>query len=497
MIKMKKMCIALAMLGMSSLAFGAQVEFTGAGADNLWSNSDNWGSWPIALTDTPRFDTADTVCIIDQDTGEYASFILSKNGPQGSVLQYDHEVTTASNGFINIGRGTGADGLYHIYNGLMRAKLLDIPKNNGIGTLLVMGGLVDVQNLNLLDPADGTSLIDVRGGVIQVLDASGDITDGLKDHRDAGRIIGYGGAPGASVDVIYNADINLCTITANSGLSEYPANGTNGVDIITSNFTWTTPLSHAGLTKNVYFGEKADLAYPDLTDPNGASPDFWAARFTTRDWVANPNLPVAELGDTDDSIPVSLVAFKDYYCQIDYVDPGDPNAVISYLFSFDTQPVPPTVNAGYNQMSFLDGGSRIFDLAGSVSAGVPTWTVESALTPNDSPGGAVAIDPNTYSFVGGDFNQVDSQFEVTVSGKYTLILDALSSGLTSEFPDSVVLFVRDTACEITVISPNYITLAGDTNDDCMVDLIDVSNVAATWMQNIAITETLIVIPEEE
>ena len=280
----KLMCLVLGMFVMGSAAFGAtQVVFTDADpADHYWSTAGNWATdpagWDVGNT-TPVFSSDGTVCIVDVSSGPYSSTILSKFGPQGNVVQFDN--TYQMGAWANIGRqnASGADGVYQIYGGslicdgaLSVPNVADTSSGDAKATLLVMGGLVEASNLeiaeNRTDLAHIDALVDVRGGKIIT---DGDDTADLQPQINAGQLIAYGGAPGATIVMDYDVTTpGSTTIVALSGLNESPANRARGVAPGSVNLTWTTPAdpNFAGLNKYVYFGEKADLNWSDLNDPN-------------------------------------------------------------------------------------------------------------------------------------------------------------------------------------------------------------------------------------
>ena len=202
-----------------------------------------------------------------------------------------------------------------------------------------------------------------------------------------------------------------------------------------------------------------------------------------------PRDSLADLPDEDDTNGDGIIG-------------GPPVLVDTHIFEFDTFNQQPVVDAGNNLYSFLDGGPRTVTLDGTLEAddgrpvvAAPVWSVVSALSPfEDVPdGGEASVIPSaSYSFV--DPGLWNAQFQMSLEGDYVLQLVGDDTELQS-VPQTMIVFLRDTACDATVIFPGYEALSGDFDQNCVVDLNDFASLASAWLSENAMDDTTEYIPE--
>ena len=177
-----------------------------------------------------------------------------------------------------------------------------------------------------------------------------------------------------------------------------------------------------------------------------------------------------------ESVAWTLVTDKEYYWRIDVYDTSspEPQPVVGEVFHFSTGNQAPVVNAGVDEITWLESGSATVDLLGTVTDdGLPgpytvLWTVESV------PSGATAnISPPSA-------DQLDVSVTVDTVGDYTLKLTADDGEKTGD--DILVISVYTDNCEASKAS-GITLLKGDINEDCDVNLADLAELAADWLKS--------------
>lgn len=153
--------------------------------------------------------------------------------------------------------------------------------------------------------------------------------------------------------------------------------------------------------------------------------------------------------------------------------------MLSPIFTFNTHNKPPIVNAGDDVVTWLDNGLRVVQLHGIVSddgAPGPTtllWTV--IAEPNE-------LNPAQIS----DPLTANPTVTVKEPGSYTLQLEANDGEFITTDTMQIVLYAD--SCEHAQNQEGFEWLAGDINHDCKVDLLDVANLALTWLEKNYTTE---------
>jgi hypothetical protein len=146
------------------------------------------------------------------------------------------------------------------------------------------------------------------------------------------------------------------------------------------------------------------------------------------------------------------------------------------IFRFNTFNQPPFVNAGDDVATWLDNGLMVVQLDGVVSDEGPNtllWTV--IAEPNE-------LNPAQIS----DPHVANPTVTVRELGSYTLQLEASDGEFTAT--DTMQIVVYADSCEHAQKQGGFAWLAGDINHDCKIDLLDLADMAASWLQNNYSTE---------
>jgi hypothetical protein len=200
----------------------------------------------------------------------------------------------------------------------------------------------------------------------------------------------------------------------------------------------------------------------------------------------NPNVeanPKVVLGQTVESVSVSLVPDTTYYWALDLYDSSfsatDP-FYLSPIFTFNTMNMAPVVDAGDDIATWLADGPRIVQLNGTASDedGRPgpttfTWTV--IAEPNE-------LNPAQIS----DSLVANPTVTVKEPGLYTLQLEASDGELTTV--DTMDIAVYADACQHASHQEGFEWIPGDINHDCIVDELDQAIMLEHWLESNYSTE---------
>jgi len=559
----KLLCFVV-VLSFAGAAFAGQ-GYSDGGDDHSACNPDNWDMGEVPddcvthpSSVVPQWHTDaqmmidDTICVIG-DGCSIASFSFHpgvENGVRNCFQMLDGGSLCVGDWGINLGRGgngpedDGTHGKLFMSGGQIDTALIEIPGHwnhasnpimNGtlvmqdgviyagwinmspniyaIGNLMLYGGVIDAEWLEM-DSA--TASIEVGGGVLIVNE---DDTTDFQQYIDDGWITP---APGYStLQLDYDVtNPGRTTLRAVSDMDPSPADHSQVGEGSVTALTWIMPtprIPGGTVSCDVYFGSPEDRKWSSLDDPNDPSAEaaYWAAGGADGDWIPSEiGLPLLESDNTTGSAAVTVAADEYYSWKVVVIDKdsggeSDPNVPdLSYVFEFDTTNQRPVVEAGNNLYSFLDGGPRTITLDGTLVEddgvpieAVPTWSVLTAQTPFED-GPQTTIPSASYSFVGSP-SQWNAQIQMSIDGDYTMQLDADDTDLQA-VPDTMIIFLRDTACEATQIYPGYDdpeapgdlkALDGDLNEDCEVKLSDFALLASEWLLDAAMDDTTEYIPE--
>ena len=233
------------------------------------------------------------------------------------------------------------------------------------------------------------------------------------------------------------------------------------------------------------------VAFPTgTTDPNWINP---ASILQT--WTIGADIAPAD-GDVDpDSQQVvpaaSLNPDSVYFWKVDeYVTgavpaPTDPNNILGNTWSFQTDTVAPTVEAGDSVVTWLENGSSTVNLNGTVTYVSPAVEDFTLWSVYNSPS-AIPGDPNVSI---ANTGVIDTAATFTRTGQFALELYAKDSA-GAEASDRVEVTVYADSCVAAQNNPNNPTLGLSTydfNSDCLVNLDDFALFAAAWLNDRRLT----------
>jgi len=240
----------------------------------------------------------------------------------------------------------------------------------------------------------------------------------------------------------------------------------NNIKVLISEYdvlSWTNPepnLPGGVVTCDVYFGDK---------EPNALLPHY--------------GLPLLAAGISGNSVPMpALSVYKTYYWVVDTYDTSrDPEYVQGKVWTFLADNSAPQVDAGATIYAYLTDGTVTVTMAPSVSDdGRPDppgkYTVLWEVTVEDPD---VVINSPTIE---------TTTVTITRTGSFVLKLTVNDGQLSNS--DLVTINVYADACQAAHAVPGYSRPAGDINDDCEVDLIDLAQLAADWLESTALVSPL-------
>jgi|GEM_PF-4054535 len=185
----------------------------------------------------------------------------------------------------------------------------------------------------------------------------------------------------------------------------------------------------------------------------------------------DPNWTKVATGITTSTASLGAVAMGNtYYWKVDSIDSGTGVTTASQIWHVIVDDVPPTVDIGANQVTWLVSGTRTVSLT-------PTVT-----DPDTAPGSL------TYSWtqLAGPTATIvspsskDTNVIMTQTGPYWFQLAV--SDASSTVNDVVKVEVFNTACAASKAVPGYVAQTTDYNDDCSVTFRDFAGMAGNWAE---------------
>ena len=467
----KKLICLVSFVLVLSLVGGVQaanVFWTDAGPDSLWSTPENWdtGTLPTSA-DLVRINSLPGPTVANE--GAVANAILV--GPEGNTgaLTIDGGILTTQS-WVPFGHG-GGDGKLNMISGTFNIGNNFWPgSNGGTGTVNMTGGIITCTNFQI--PNEGTGHVDLHGGTISTgnfgmktsgkmdvttgtLTISGDRLSLVQGYIDSSLITAYGGNGTPQVD--YNVtNEGRTTLKATSFLNPNPADA-GSVSAGDVELSWTLPdpcVPGQPVAVDVYFTD--DLALlENFTDP--AAIQVVSKRNVT-------------------SVVVQTKAKTQYYWAVDtYIgDPNDP--MFGPIFSFYSDNQPPQVDAGADVVTWLQDGVRVGNLDATVTdedASVTQWWT-------------VVSEPNEGNAVIGIMTAEDTTVTLAAVGEYVLQLEAFDGEYTAS--DTVTINVYGNRCEAAQSLPDYEPFPGDVNGDCVFDQLDLDILNEDWLKDNSMTE---------
>ena len=452
----------------------AVVNWTGNGADDLWSTPENWSTGAVPTAgDKARIEAAPGARIVKEGAVALDSWV---GAAQSGDLTVDGGTLT-TNSFIVVARQASAEGTLNMISGAIEAGGNLYVGHTGVGTVNMTGGIITSPTIVL--PHNGAGHVNLHGGILgagtlnmkQVagteivgtmdvgagtLILNGNDLAAVQGYIDNGWITAYEGQGTLNLD--YDDVADQTTLTALHTLTPFPTDR-SAVAAGAVELSWTLPdplVPGEPVAVDVYFTDDLE-ALQMFTDPAA--------------------IQVVNQQDVT-SVVVQAQPKTRYYWAVDtYVgDPNDP--MLGSIFSFVADNLPPEVDAGANAVTWLVDGVMTKTLDATVTddeAYTVLWTLVSE--PND---------PNSPDAVIGDPSAEDTSIILSAYGEYVVQLEASDGEYSGS--DTVTINVYHDGCEAARSLPDYVPFPGDLNGDCIVDDLDLAILQEDWLQDNSLTE---------
>lgn len=453
-------------LGVASIANATAPNWacwTDLGGDNLWTTVQNWD---VGIVPTGPL---------------YNAYMYGYVSP-GAVALVDSTVDANIVDFV-------------IFNTVGDTMTLQVTGGSFTATGLLKVGNDSVANV-------GTAIVDVDGGVMTVDDAKVGTHDLGKIDISGGqfttnRSLNLAMAAGGTGQVIVSG--GTLNVVGTGGVGFYLANGGDASLTMsggTVNTTWLSAAEGGGtavwtMTDGIFnASETVLLGFLGAAQLNLLGGVINCNNFGMA-WGGGPavrsvNIEVGTLiinGDKRATIQTYInngwiKAYGGARAVVN--DYGNINAGKTTVRAATAGNAAPDVNAGADVYTWLNGGTRSVTLAGTLTDdGVPVastvkWTIVSQPDEVNEPA-TFTPDPAT---------DLDSVITMTALGTYVLQLEAYDTELTDV--DTMTINVYANACEAAKAKPEYATLDGDINDDCVVNFVDFALLAENWLKSSAL-----------
>jgi len=477
----KLICLAsfVLVLGLALDVQAANVNWTGNGADDLWSTPENWSTGaPPTTADRFRMITVPGGPTIVNEGA------IANDGWIGAPLEGDENAyltvdggTLTTNSFIVVGRRAGDNGTLNMISGAITAGANLYVGHTGLGTvnitggtitapgvviglnatavgrLNLYGGIINANTLGMMSNPNAVKTLDVGAGTLIL---NGNDLAAVQGFIDNGLITAYEGQ--GTLNLEYDDVADQTTLTALHNLNPFPADR-GSVAPGAVELSWILPdpcVPGEPVSIDVYFTDDLQ-ALLMFTDPAAIQV------------VNQQNLS---------SVAVQTQAKTRYYWAVDtYIgDPNDP--IFGSIFTFMVDNLPPQVDAGTNAVTWLVDGVMTKKLDATVTDDEATtvqWTVVSE--PDD---------PNSPDAVIADPSAEDTSITLAAYGEYVLQLEASDGEYSGS--DSVTINVYNDGCEAAQSLPDYVPFPGDLNGDCKVDELDLAILEEDWLKDSSLTE---------
>ncbi len=452
-----------------------------------WSDPANWANATLPSTEVKAFFNGKSECVVDF-ADAIARQIDLGGGPlkivKGGnlttvdwfILGYDAGDTGDNAGRLEVYDGGvlnckarlyvgyTAEGYMTLYEGgtiNMHAQTLGVgQKAGGNGLVTLEGGL-----LNFLEGTSSTSLniavtgaqgkIDFRGGTMILRDTTQNrsyLTKAIGDKT----VVAYGGVGQVIVDPCETP--RKLTIRGVHPLQPFPRDdGTAAVGPVELKWVPRDPCTPGqAVPVDVYFTDNL-TALQDFSNP--ATIQVVAKKAVT-------------------SVVVEAKPKTRYYWAVDCYVGGKADPVLGPIFSFVSDNLAPTVDAGPDIVTWLQAGSRtgILDATVADDGGAAACTVK----------WTVVSEPNEGKAVFQAANVEDATVTLSGAGKYVLNVEVSDGEYSSS--DTVTINVYNDSCEAAHAVPGYKPLAGDLNGDCRVDDLDMALLQENWLKDNSMAE---------
>ncbi len=452
----------------------ALISWDDGAPDSLWSTPENWSTNTVPTgTDPASIDgPEDTHCVVAEGFDAVCETLRVGNGGVLTNLDITGGSLTASGAYVGVDSPSG-HGVLNVSGGRFATGSLQLGWD-GIGTLNMTGGLIELADELVIPGLSGTGTANLRGGIVHAADLrmtsakghiemgagalilQGDDTERLQGYIDAGWITAYRGQGTLHLD--YDPAADRTTLAATAWLDPTPPDA----GLVTPGaveLSWTLPdpcVPGTPVLVDVYFTDNLTLL-EEFSDPE-------AIRIVSAEEVS--------------SVTVQTQAKTRYYWAVDTYVGSDNDPVLGPIFTFLSDNLVPVVDAGPDVVTWLVDGLR----TGTLDA---TVTDDGALMPY-SVSWSVIEQPAEGDAVIAQTSAEDTTVTLTGLGRYTLQLAAFDGEYIGT--DTLTIGVYESPCQAAQSLPDYEPLVGDLNNDCVVDELDMALLEANWMEDSALTE---------
>ena len=457
-----------------------------------WSDTANWAGATLPSAQVKAFFSGPSECVVDFAEASAWQLDLAggplkivKGGKLTTVdwfiLGYQADDTGDNAGRLEVYDGGvlncqarlyvgyRAEGFLTIYEGgtvNIHAQLLGVGQQpGGNGSVRLEGG-----TLNLLEGTNSQSLNLTTVGAKANVDFCGGamiLRDTPENRAYLDRVIGekivtaYGGIGEVVVDP--NETRGKITIRGVHPFRPFPSDdGTAPVGQV--ELKWTVPdpcVPGQAVPVDVYF-----------TDDLNALQEF-----------SNPAAIQVVAKKAVTSVVVQTQPKTRYYWAVDSYVGSDADPVLGRIFSFVSDNLAPTVDAGADVVTWLQEGSRTGTLDATVAddGGAASCTVK----------WTVVSEPNEGMAVIKAADAEDTSITLSAAGRYVLQVEVSDGEYTGS--DTVTIGVYNDSCEAAQSVPGYQPFVGDLNGDCRVDDLDMALLQENWLKDTSLTENWLLV----
>jgi len=473
----KLICLAsfVLVLGLVVDVQAAVVNWTGNGADDLWSTPENWSSGALPTAgDNARIQVVPGPTIVNEGAVALDSWVGA--GQSGDLTVDGGTLTT--NSFIVVARQASGEGTLNMISGAITAGGNLYVGHTGVGTLNMTGGTITAPTIVL--PHLGAGHVNLHGGILGA---------GTLDMKQVAGTENVGTMDVGAGTLILNGN-DLAVVQGyidNGWITAYEGQGTLNLDYDVTNAGQTTLTALHNLNPfpadgGAVVAGAVELSWtlPDPCVPGQAVPVdvYFTDDLQALQWFTDPAAIQVVNKQNVTSVVVQTKPKTQYYWAVDtYIgDPNDP--ILGSIFTFLVDNLPPEVDAGANAVTWLVDGVMTKTLDATVTddeAYTVQWTVLSE--PDD---------PNSPDAVIADPSAEDTSITLSAYGEYVLQLEAFDGEYSGS--DTVTINVYNDGCEAAQSLPDYEPSPGDLNGDCIVDELDLAILEADWLKDTSLTE---------
>ena len=453
----------------------ALISWDDGGPDSLWSTPQNWNTDTVPTeTDPASIDMPEnTHCVVQEGIEAICETLRVGNGGVLTNLDITGGSLTASGAYVGVDSPSG-HGVLNVSGGLFATGSLQLGWD-GIGTLNMTGGVIELEDELVIPGLAGTGTANLRGGTVYAADLrmtsakglmdvgagtlilDGDDTATLQTYIDNGWIIAYRGQGVLHLDYDVT-NPGRTTLTATALLDPHPADGAL-VSPGQVTLSWTLPdpcVPGEPVLVDVYF-----------TDDYQALVDF-----------TNPEAIQVVSAQNVTSVTVQAERKTRYYWAVDTYVGSENDPIYGPIFTFLSDNLIPQVDAGPDIVTWLEGGPRTGALDATVTddGTVMPYTVVWTVKTEPAKGDAMIETPNAE----------DTNVMLAATGQYVLQLAAFDGEYIGT--DAVTINVYNNPCEAAQSLPGYVPPVGDLNGDCRVDELDRALLEEHWLEDSTLTD---------